>query len=405
MQAGPHTHSRASGTASRAHSLGSIQLWIALFALGVGILGLKSVVFNLVYNHLIFFNWGNLGALMVGVGIVGLSSNLPDQFNLWLKIKKWSKDHKLFASLLVLGPLMLNPTFTVLMAMTGYLIEQHFSRQLQQLSDLIKGSYHISINFLKFLGGLRNPAEFVKSLKENIGKVISTVMGIASASAFYSFFGWAIRPLIFTGLEASAGIMQTLGTILNHGFSGGFIPMFVLNTFANTIVYTMAVLVPLSIVFIGGASAAWLWDNRQSIAKAIDTKFDAIIKDHFDPVISRLADKTRAFRAHYMGMKFKDKAAAQQPQAPVVTTATMPDTTPAKTASQTPKAPLNFDQALLVLDTHHKSVIQRKGLKAEAVTKSVTKPPKAAAKTKSAEVIDLDPPSHRYPTRRKGAHK
>lgn len=351
MIAGSRSVQLRSNTALK-HSLGSIQLWIALFALGTSILGLKSIVFNLVYNHLIFFQWGNLGLLMVSMGLVGLSSFLPDQFNLWLKIKKWSREHKLFTSLFVIGLLMLNPPFTVLMSMTGYFIEKYFSNQLQRFSDLIQGTYSATIGFLEFLGGLRNPAEFITGVKENIAKVIATTLGIGSALAFYASCGWAIRPILFAGLEISANAMQTLGSILNYSFSGGFIPMFLLNTLANTIVYTMAVMVPLSIVFIGGAGAAWLWDNRVSIAAAIDKKFDAIIKDYCDPVILRLADKTRAFRAKYMGMKFKDKSVAHT-ESPI---ASVVSSTQANTAKET----LNFDDALSVLNAHHETVMMRK---------------------------------------------
>lgn len=339
------------------HSLGSVQLWIALFALGISILGLKSIVFNLVYNHLIFFQWGNLGLLMVSVGLVGLSSFLPNQFNLWLKIKKWSREHKLFTSLLVIGLLMLNPTFTALMSMTGYFFEKHFSNHLQRLSDLIRGTYSAVIGFLEFLGGLRNLTEFIAGVKENIAKVIATSLGIGSALAFYASCGWAIRPIVFAGLEISANAMQTLGSILNYSFSGGFIPMFILNTLANAIIYTMAVLVPLSIVFMGGAGAAWVWDNRVSIASAIDKKFDAIIKNYCDPVILRLADKTRAFRAKYMGMKFKDKSAGQI-ESSATTERVIAVPSPQKNTS---KKPLSYDDALSVLNAHHQKVMMRRG--------------------------------------------
>ncbi|MCS5707286.1 hypothetical protein CC99x_000050 [Candidatus Berkiella cookevillensis] len=399
MVAGSRSVQLRSKTAPK-HSLGSIQLWIALFALGTSILGLKSVIFNLVYNHLIFFQWGNLGLLMVSMGLVGLSSFLPDQFNLWLKIKKWSKDHKLFTSLFVIGLLMLNPTFTVLMSMTGYLIEKHFSNQLQRLSDLIQGTYFAMIGFLEFLGGLRNPVEFIKGVKENIAKVIATTLGIGSALAFYASLGWAIRPILFAGLEISANAMQTLGSILNYSFSGGFIPMFVLNAFANTIVYTMAVLVPLSIVFIGGAGAAWLWDNRLSIADAIDKKFDAIIKNYCDPVILSLADKTRAFRAKYMGMKFKDKS-VEHTKSPLSVEGT---TSVATSTQENPrKRGLNFDEALCVLEAHHRTVMQSKAGKGALTKKckSESENDPTSLGTKSHPIEVLDAPVRHSSTRSK----
>lgn len=252
----------------------AIQLWLALFGIGLSLLFCKSVFFNIVFNHLIHFQWNFFSYLLIGTGAVGLTSFFPKPFNLWDKLQDWCRQHKLSATLIVLGVMMLNPTFTTLMVITSYMLESKFGHLLTLGSNAISSIGSHVIAFFAFIGGLKNPNEFVKGIWQNLGKVLAVTTGFASAIYFYTLSRWALDPILMNVSIAVASALDGLGNAIGAWFSGGFVANFVLDILATSLLYTNSVLLPLSIVMVGGISAGFVYDHRFEIAQAIDRRLD-----------------------------------------------------------------------------------------------------------------------------------
>lgn len=302
MPASQSIHSKPVAAQQPSRSLSSIQLWLALFGLGVSILSFKSIAFNIVVNHLLYFNWTYLSCLLISTGFIGLTSFLPKPFNLWDRMQDLARAHKLSTSLIMLGVVMVNPTFTMLMLVTSIVLETHFSPLLTLLSRAASGAWSNSIEFLEFMGGLKSPFEFVKGIWANLGKVVSVTAGILSSAYFYTLMRHFIDPIAHNALYGAAFGLDKVGDFINFTFSGGVVANYILDAMATSIVYSMTVLVPLSAAFIGGAIAAKLWEKRFDMANAIDKPINACINAVLWP-IHKLGELTRNFRVKYMGAK------------------------------------------------------------------------------------------------------